>query len=130
MAEPTTIVTNAAIGAAAGAVAAPWISPLGPDWLSVGLVFLGGLVGAVMSAADVETHGSWWRTAAHVATYAALAVVLSGTLAKLAERYAGVPATEALIGIAWLVGLIGPRWRAIADFFGGLIRARAMAPKE
>ncbi len=117
MSEP--ISTTGASGAALVAIASALVGQqAGP----LATIAFAALVGALVSLGEVETDS---RVAAvkYVGRYVLMAVVLSGTLAWALEMWAGIPAIEALAGVAFLIGWVGNRWMALRSAVVAAIEA-------
>lgn len=107
MSEPVTA-TGAAGAALVAIVSAIVGEQLGPIVTICGAA----LIGALLSLGEVET-GSRGEAVKYVARYVAMAVVVSGTVAFLIERFTGIPAIEMLAVVAFVVGWVGNRWGSV-----------------
>ncbi len=107
MSEPVT--TTGAAGAALVAIVSAIVGEqLGPIVTVCGAA----TIGALLSLGEVETS-SRSEAVIYVARYVAMAVVVSGTIAFLIERFTAIPAIEMLAVVAFVVGWVGNRWGGI-----------------
>lgn len=109
MTEP--ISTSGAAGASLVAIAS---GVVGAQFGPLFTIVVAALIGTLVSLGEVETT-SRTDAAKYVARYVAMAVVLSGTLAYLVERYLSIPAVELLALVAFIIGWVGNRWLALRE---------------
>ena len=109
MPEPAS--STGAGGAALVAIAA---SLVGSKYGPLASVATAALVGAFISLGEVGTGG---RIAGlrYLVGWTAAAAVTAGTLSYLIERYTHVPAIEILVLVAFCIGWIGGRWKALLE---------------
>ncbi|MFN3494874.1 MAG: hypothetical protein ACK40L_10230 [Hydrogenophaga sp.] len=107
MPEPT--VTSGAAGAALVAIASAFVGQeLGPLLTIAAAAFIGALV----SLGEVVTP-SRWDAVLYIVRYVLMALVITGTLSLLIERYTGLPAIEMLALVAFVIGWVGNRWGSL-----------------
>lgn len=119
MPEPTS--TTAAAGAALVAIA---VSLLGPKFGPIATVVFAALAGAFVSVGEVPTTGRV-DALVYMLRYTVMAATITGALVFLLERYSGLPATEMLALVAFLIGWIGNRWQGLRDSVLEALRAIA-----
>ncbi len=104
MPEPT--ITSGAAGAALVAIASAVVGQeLGPLLTIAAAAFIGALV----SLGEVVTV-SRREAVLYIVRYVLMALVITGTLSFLIERYTGLPAIEMLALVAFVIGWVGNRW--------------------
>lgn len=107
MSEPVT--TTGAAGAALVAIVSAVVGEqLGPIVTVCGAA----TIGALLSLGEVETSGRA-EAVLYVLRYVGMAVVVSGTIAFLIERFTTIPAIEVLAVVAFVVGWVGNRWGGV-----------------
>lgn len=115
MSEP--ISSSGAAGAALVALAS---SLVGHRFGPLATIMVAALIGTLVSLGEVDTT-SRTDAAKYVARYVAMALILSGTLAYLVERYVQIPAVEMLALLAFLIGWVGNRWLALREAIAGAL---------
>jgi len=109
MPEPTS--TTGAAGAALVAIAT---SMLGVKYGPLATIAFAAFTGTLISLGEVATAGrvdALW----YVIRYVLMAVVIAGTLSLLIERFTGLPAVEMLALVAFAIGWLGNRWKAVKE---------------
>jgi hypothetical protein len=107
MPEPT--VTTGAAGAALVAIASAIVGQeLGP-LLTIGAA---AFIGALVSLGEVVTP-TRREAVLYIVRYVLMALVITGTLSFLIERYTGLPAIEMLALVAFVIGWVGNRWNTL-----------------
>jgi hypothetical protein len=109
MAEPT---TSGASGAALVALAA---SLVGAKYGPVVTVGTAALIGAFISLGEVVTAGGRLHAVRYVVQYTAAACMVAGSVSYLIERYTHIPQLEVLVLVAFVIGWVGGRWRALLE---------------
>lgn len=95
-------------------LAALAIAILGPAAGPYALIVFAALAGALwpLSAATTMTRKAGAGLLLRCTT---LAVVMTGGISMLIESYQGIPASEALAPVAFLIGALGNGWRPVID---------------
>lgn len=125
MPEPTTTATTGT-GLAALAVAL-----LGPLTGQHALIVFGALAGALwpLSEASTQSHraGAWL-----LLRVVLMAVVFTGLVAHVLQRYAGIEPDLSLGPIAFCIAALGNGWRPVMDTLGDALRrwARRANPEQ
>lgn len=107
MPEPT--LSSGAAGAALVAIFSAVVGEqMGPLFTVAAAAFTGALVslGEVVTASRVEA-------VQYIVRYVLMALVITGSIAFLIERYTGLPAIELLALVAFAIGWVGNRWGSV-----------------
>lgn len=101
-------------GATGAALVALASTIVGHQFGPLATVVFCGLVGAVISLAEVVTNG-YVDGLKYVGRYVGMAVAIAFGLSYLINRFTAIPAVEVLGLVAFCVGWVGNRWSAILD---------------
>lgn len=110
MAEPTSTT-----GAAGAALVAIGVSLVGSKYGPLATVAAAALIGAFISLGEVGTQAGPWAGLKYLVLYTLAAMITAGALSYLIERFTTVPAEEILVLVAFCIGWVGGRWRALLE---------------
>jgi hypothetical protein len=110
MAEPTSTT-----GAAGAALVAIGVSLVGSKYGPLATVAAAALIGAFISLGEVGTADGRWGGFKYLVQYTVAASLTAGTLSYLIERFTNVPAGEILVLVAFCIGWVGGRWKALLE---------------
>jgi hypothetical protein len=110
MAEPTSTT-----GAAGAALVAIGVSLVGSKYGPLATVAAAALIGAFVSLGEVGTQGGRLAGLKYLLLYTLAAMITAGALSYLIERFTAVPAAEILVLVAFCIGWVGGRWRALLE---------------
>lgn len=117
MPEPTS-----STGAAGAALIAIGVSLAGSKYGPLATAAAAAFIGTLISLGEVATAGRL-AGAWYMLRYVAMATILAGTLSYLIERFTGVPATEILALVAFVIGWVGSRWQGLLSAAVGGLQA-------
>jgi hypothetical protein len=109
MAEPT---SSGAGGAALVAIA---VSLVGTKYGPVLTVGAAALVGAFISLGEVANTATRMAALWYVVRYTLAACLVSGSISYLLEQQLHLPAIELIVLVAFSIGWVGGRWKALLE---------------